>query len=382
MNGKNENNITTLLAPLLVLAAAVRIAADNVVAYSRADESVYLLYAKTGYPQIVRMFLADSGLWVFPPPLRWSWIGATSLFCSITGECTHRTLATLSTLAGIAAVALTYWIARELFGSQIALVATALAATSPLQLALGRRALADEFFCAAVLAALATLLRYVRTRHPGWLAAWIGAATIAFAAKELFLFVYPLLLLFWWLRTRRIALPELAAWVAPPLLYFGVFCLLAGDGTSFLRIARLTASTVGAPYAKQFQSGPPHRVLIDMMAVAPIVTIIALAALVLVALRHQESESRHLAVLTAAILALHAFLPSQNLRYVVTADPLLRILAGTFLFSEVRQRKWLIALLLVNAAVELTLFHAIFIAGEVYDPVTDNLLRALQMLPR
>jgi hypothetical protein len=36
---------------------------------------------------------------------------------------------------------------------------------------------------------------------------------------------------------------------------------------------------------------------------------------------------------------------------------------------------------MVNAAAELVLFHEIFIAAQVYDPVTDNLLRALKMLP-
>ena len=39
-------------------------------------------------------------------------------------------------------------------------------------------------------------------------------------------------------------------------------------------------------------------------------------------------------------------------------------------------------MLLLNAVSELALFHEIFIVGQVYDPVTDNLLRALKMLPR
>ena len=35
----------------------------------------------------------------------------------------------------------------------------------------------------------------------------------------------------------------------------------------------------------------------------------------------------------------------------------------------------------VNAAVELVVFQRIFIAGGVYDPVTDALLHALRILP-
>jgi hypothetical protein len=378
---RRDQPIPFLLGPLLVLSAALRIAINNVIAYSRADETVYLLYAKTGYPQIVRTFLDDPGMWVLPNPLRWSWIGTSSLVCSLVGDCSHRTLASLSTIAGIIVVALTWIVARELFGSQIALAATALAVTSPLQLALGRRALADEFFCAAVLASIATLLWYLRTRHPGWLAAWIAATTIAIAAKEQFLFIYPVLLLFWWLRSRRPGLAEIATWAAPPFLFFAVYCVLSRDVSSFFRIARIITSAMTAPYAEQFQSGPPHRLLIDLMAVAPIVTVVALAALVTITLRSGRAEGRHLALLAAGIVVVHALLPSQNLRYIVHADPLLRILAAAFLVGALKKPRALAALLLLNAAVELALFHRIFVTAQVYDPVTDNLLRALKMLP-
>lgn len=382
MNGERDPSIPFLLAPLLVLSAALRIAVNDVAVYSRADESVYLLYARTGYPAIVRLFLGDPAMWVMPNPLRWSWIGTISGACALTGDCTHRTLASISTLAGIAVVALTWIVARELFEPRIALAAAALAATSPLQLALGRRALADEFFCAAVLASVAALLLYARTNHPGWLAAWVIATTVAIAAKEQFLFLYPVLLLFWWLRTRRAGLAALAAWAAPPLLFFAVYCVLARDVSSFFRIAQIITSSMTAPYAEQYQSGPPHRLLIDLLAVAPIVTIAALAALVVTALRPQWPELCQLALLAAGILAMHAILPSQNLRYIAPADPLLRIVAAAFVAAGVRSPRRLAALLAINAIAELALFHRIFLAGQVYDPVTVNLLRALKMVPR
>jgi 4-amino-4-deoxy-L-arabinose transferase-like glycosyltransferase len=358
---------------VLAAAAAIRIAVNNVVVYSRADETVYLLYARSGFRRAVRMYLGDPGMWVFPNPLRWSWIGITSLACF---DCRHRTLATLSTIAGILAVALTWWIARELFGSAVALVAAALAATSPLQLALGRRALGDEFVCAMVLASIAALLFYLRDPRPTRLVLWIVATTLAIAAKELFLFSYPLVLGFWWLRARKLRRLEVAAWLAPPLLFFALFCALAGDVTSFFAVARATASTAtAATYPTQYQSGPPQRMLIDLMAVAPIVTCVAIAALI--ALRRHP-----LAALAFAMLAVHALLPSQNVRYIAAVEPLLRILAAAFLVTELRDRRWLAGGLIVNAAVELLLFYAIFIRAAVYDPVTDNLLRALKMLPR
>ena len=351
--------------------------------FSPADETVYLRYTQVlagggGYARIIRMFIDDRGMWVFPNPLRWGYLGATTLFCSLTGKSTYRELATLSTIAGIAAVALTYWIGLRLFEPTTALFAAALMATSPLQLALGRRALSDEFFCAVVLGSIVAMLAVARP-SPGPFAplrgrplplrgrgalvtVWVVVTTLAFAAKEQFVFIYPVVLLFWWLRERKLRW----IWALPPVLFFGVFCLLARDVTSFFRIARIIASVLNAPYAQQYQNGPPHRLLIDFLAIAPLVTIAFIAA---AWMRRREP----LLVLAIGILVVHSLISSKNLRYVVTADPLMRLMVASAF-----PRK---SFLLINAVVELALFHIIFIAEGVYDPVTYELLRALRMVP-
>ena len=382
----------TLAAPLLILAAALRIAVDNVTTFSRADETVYFLYAKalaarSGYPSVIRMFAGDRGMWVLPNPLRWSYLGAATLAIRAGGDTLH-TLATLSTLAGIVAVALTYILGRQLFSEKVALIATALMATSPLQLALGRRALADELFCAAVLASLVTMHRYFRSAAPhsraAWLTAWIVTTTTAIAAKEQLLFLYPVLIAYWWMTTRQLRWRDVAAWALPPVCFFAVFCVLARDTSSFFRITQIIMSVMRAPYAQQYQSGPPHRLLIDSMAVAPVVTIVFLAAIVMFALRVSDwsRDVRLLGFLGAGMIAVHAFLPSQNLRYIVCADPVVRLSVAAFLGFELRDRPRIaIALLVVNAIIELQLFHQIFVTGAVYDPVTQDLLHALKMLP-
>ncbi|MGA8808514.1 MAG: glycosyltransferase family 39 protein, partial [Thermoanaerobaculia bacterium] len=383
----------TLAAPLLILAAALRIAVNNVTAFSRADETVYLLYARalsagSGFPSIIRMFAGDRGMWVLPNPLRWSYLGAAALATRIGGDATPHALAMLSTLAGIASVALTYLFGRQLFDEKIALIATTLAATSPLQLALGRRALADEFFCAAVLASLAAMHRYFRSATPrgraAWLAAWIAMTTIAIAAKEQMLFLYPVLVAYWWMTTRVLRWRDVLAWAAPPALFFAVFCALARDVTSFFRITQIITGAMRAPYAEQYQSGPPHRLLIDSMAIAPVVTTLFLAAIVMFALRIGEwsRETRLLGFLGTGMIAVYALLPSQNLRYIVCADPAVRLTVAAFLAFELRGRPRIaVALLAINALIELQIFHQIFVTAAVYDPVTQELLHALKMLP-
>ncbi len=109
-----------------------------------------------------------------------------------------------------------------------------------------------------------------------------------------------------------------------------------------------------------------------------------IAAAVMMVLRPATfpREQRLLALLAAGFLAVHAVIPSQNLRYIVSADPFVRLVVATFLVNELRDRpRILLAALLVNTFVELKLFHEIFIAGGVYDPVSQNLLRALRMVP-
>jgi hypothetical protein len=361
---------------LLVVAAALRIFFDNVTVFFPSDETVYLCFTRTlaeggasAYPRLVQTFIADRGGWIFPSPLRWAYLGASTLFCSASGACTHRALATLSTVAGIAAVALTYWLGLRLFDRPAALIATALMATSPLQLAMGRRALADELFCAMALASFVALVEWTHRRHVAWLAAWVVLTTLTIAVKEQFLFIYPVVLLFWWLHERKIRW----VWVLPPFLFLAIFCLLARDVTSFFRIARIVTSEMGAPYAEQLQNGWPHRVVIDLLAVAPLVIIAAIAAAASV----RMTEQRRLLVLAGGILAVHALLSSKNLRYLIPADPLLRLLVASWL---PRGRWWTVALI-ANAAIELAIFHAVFVTAAVYDPTTSELLRALKMLP-
>src|SRR5437763_7810477 len=89
-------------AALLTVASAIRIFFDNVASFSPADETVYLRYTRAladgnGYARIVRMFLDDQSLWIFPNPLRWTYFETTSLVCRLSGGCSYRTLAALST---------------------------------------------------------------------------------------------------------------------------------------------------------------------------------------------------------------------------------------------------------------------------------------------
>jgi branched-subunit amino acid transport protein len=400
-HGASQRPHMLALTIVVLFAALLRLYWNDVENYAPlADEGHYLTDVSTfahdgikSYPAIVDRFLGDPGRWVYPNPLRWGYVAVASLFCRVAGDVSLRELATLSTMAGILTVLFTWLVGMELVTQPAAIIGAALAAVSPLQLGLGRRALADELFCLSFFVALLLLLRHLRAPSGrgriGWLIAWVVATTFAIAIKEQFLFIYPIVLLFWWLRAnRRVHWRLVAVWMLPPLLFATIFCLLSSSVTKFFRVAWIITSEMGAPYAQQYQSGPPQRILIDFLAIAPLVTVGAIVAGGILLLRRAEREGGewHLAILLAGIVAVHALLPSKNLRYLIEADPLARLLLASLAWKEIRARglSWITAAigLVLNGAVELMLFVTVFVRHAVYDPVTDLLLRALDMLPR
>jgi 4-amino-4-deoxy-L-arabinose transferase-like glycosyltransferase len=389
-----------LLLGILLLGALVRLRVHDVKAFSRADETVYLLSAKrlssegvAAYPDMVRNYLGNRQNWLYPPPLRFGYLGAIGLACQVGAECTHRSLAWVSTLAGILALVATFLLVRELVDVPVALAATALSVASPLQLALGRRALSDEVYCAAVLFALWALVRAARA-PPGAIlgryAVSILLSALAVSIKETAVLLLPAALIaVYVLRGKRFDRRDLVLFVAPALLAYLVFSLLAGSASAAFSLVRAEhAGTVGASYIEQHNSGPAHRLLVDLLMLAPLTSILALASLTLCVFdwRNITPGLRTVVLVLAFILLVGSILPVKNVRYVVHTDAFIRALAAWLLVARVgpasRFGRLLAGVLGLTCVLnEAVLFHRIFVAGEVYDPVTDNLTRALEMAP-
>lgn len=391
-----------LLAAILVAAAALRIGWNNVESYSPADETVYVNYTRTlvdggffrAYPEIARAFESDSRRWVYPSPLRWGYFGLSTLATHIYGSTEPRALAWLSTIAGILAIPLIFGLALQLFDARVALLAAAFTAVSGIELALGRRALQDEVFCFSVLASAYCVMVIVTRRDdetPRWfIALAVASLTLSFAIKESFLYLIPAFAVFLLLhRTpRELRLRHIALFVLPPLFYYAGFCLLTRSVGLFFRTGELVTSAMKAPYVVQYQSGPPHRLLLDFFITTPMVSILAAAAIVFIALTASKRGSeRSIALFVVIAVAIFALVPSKNLRFHVMLDPFIRLLAAWIVASTAvtarAMRSWTLAIVAAaNAVIEIEIFHTIFIAHDGYDPVTQTLLQALGALPR
>ncbi len=397
----HEHRKELLLLGFIVAAAALlRILSNDVASYSTADERVYTEHTRfliqhgwLAYPAFVARYLGDSTQWLYPPPLRWGFFALTTTSCHLAqwggGVCDERTLAWLSTLAGVACVPLTYLLGARLVSPRVGLLGAALTVTSPLQLALGRRALQDEVFCAVILLALLALLpivsSYVSLSWRRYALAMV-ALTAAFSIKETSFLLYPPLvaLLVAAVRRRGWRRADVLLLLLPPILYVLGFALWSRSLSDFFRVAAMVAGTADADYPARFQAGPPHRIWLDLFTLAPIVCILAVGAIAMIASRVNQVEPgvRLLALLTVALALVFTVVTSKNVRYAIMLDPLLRLLAAWALLDLLRARARLMAtVVLASGAAELALFYSVFIVAKVYDPVTATLLRALDAIP-
>ncbi|HEV8534132.1 MAG TPA: glycosyltransferase family 39 protein [Candidatus Limnocylindria bacterium] len=390
-----RRRVYLVLAAVLVAGAILRVHWNDVAEYARSDETVYLISARTlasswsSYPQLVREYIADPSRQLFPLPSRWGGLVITSAACVI-APCTHRTLAWVETIAGIAAILLTFLAARSLFGDRAGLVAAVLTVTSPIQLAMGRRALEDELFLVAILLALWSSVAIAKARVDSARVVALGVAafTLAFALKEVFTLYYPAFaaMLIVLRADHRPRVGDFLLFVLPPFVFAAVFWVLSGDVLHLLTLARIQQSMRGNEYIAQFQSGPFYEPLLDLYVLAPLVTAAGLVAGGLALRDRRGRDAIAATIFVALLLASYGLIP-KDARYFIPADAGFRMLIGWGLggiFSLASLRTWAIALGagLVNALVEIAIFVAVFLRGGVYDPVLANILRALDAIPR
>lgn len=394
-----------LLGLLVIIGAVLRVVVNDVGFYSPADEAHYVDVTRwfgreglSAYPKFVATYLEEQAMWQSPTPLRWGYFSLTTLMCSVHTPCDGRAIAWLSTIAGVLSLLFTYALGHKLVGRTAALLATAVSVVSCLQLGLGRRALPDEVYCAAFLAAFWTFTRVLDSNNQDSRAAvarrwawFVATSALAFSIKEAFVFPYTCFaMLYLFVRTvRNIKPSEVAVFLAPPLLFCLGFVLLGHRPSALVDIMALHEASFSGDYGVRQASGPAHRPLLDFFLLAPIVVALAAAALMkmIVHLREGKKERWLGGFLILALVAV-AGLP-KTARFLVMLDPIVRLLAAWFLvnhglFDKMSARgKGAIAALfvLLNGIVEYLFFDAAFRQRNMIDPTAFDLFAALGAIP-
>jgi 4-amino-4-deoxy-L-arabinose transferase-like glycosyltransferase len=396
----NVKHRLILFAAILIAGAVLRIVWNDIDAddfspddeQHYVDDTVYLVqHGWASYPELTRAHIADPKRWIYPGPLRWGHLLLTTAACKLSTECGPRALANLSTFAGILSILFTFLIGRVLLGDEAALVAAALAVTSPLQLGMGRRALQDEVLCAAALLTILLLCQLVARppesalRRRFLIAAALISTTLTVSMKESFVFYFPAILAMLFLLAprprRKTLMPAITILAMAPIVSAAIFSVLSRSLTAYVALWRIDVIQVDAPFAMQYQQGPFERPLFDLLLLSPIVTVLAIAAAGRVGKNAGADGLNALAGFALVSLTVFGLFSSKNARYVIVVDAVDRLLAASLIVSLPR-RPWLsFAVIALIAATELSLFHTLFEIGDLFDPLTYNLLKVLKVVP-
>lgn len=390
-------------AVLLLVLSALFLSTEGMQYAAHVDEGYYQRYmarfAAQGWgalPALFREYVAQPKDWIFPNPLRLSFIAAAGLLGRVMGT-SFPTLTALSMLSLVALLPLVHGFLRRRAAAEQALWTTALVGFSPLLLGLGRRALNDSF--ATLLMGLSCGLAFEAfhaERGRRVRAGFAAALLLSILAKEsAALLGLPLLALVLVShveahRPTRALLADLLWLAAPPALAVLLWIAAAGDPALVAQVARIILSSPATnDYAIRFGSGPWSRYLIDWVAVSPAVTLLAIAGAgaVLTRARRRDADmlSRFLVLLCALFLfALCLF--TKNLRYAAPLEVPLRALAVMALsqwLPDQPRARWIAGSIAVALLcwLDYRAFEHLFVQRRMYDPISYKILLFLGIIP-
>jgi 4-amino-4-deoxy-L-arabinose transferase-like glycosyltransferase len=363
------------------------------------DEGLYREYvnalSKEGlgaYPDIVQGYidvqkkLPGSIL----PPLRFLYIFAAyiwhSIFGSDTLEALHQVAAFFSMLTLALAAAFTW----RLRGATWAIAIAALMAVAPTQIHMSQHALVDGFFTFWALLVLWLFWENLQApRDWRWLVGYIIALALLVLTKEnsFFVFVALVVLLITnrWLQFGAVTREIVIATLLGPLLGVVVLIFLAGGIDVFLQSYQLSVGkNFQLHYAILTGDGPWYRYLVDLLLVSPIILILALGTLFQLK-RAMKPELFMSIFIAASYLVMCNVKYGMNLRYANMWDLPLRFLAFgqiVTLASWIKPYRGVIIAAAVGllAAIEFHQYIVLAVHYPLYELITHDLLRALQIL--
>lgn len=353
---------------LFVAALALRAKFNNAESYSPADETTYVStmqrFIAPGVPwktlpaELAQEFLRTKS----PHPYRYAWYALGALFCKATGgQVTHRKLAWVSTATSALGVPVAYLLAMR-WGLP-ALPAALLVMTSPIAMAMGRRALQD-----GTLGTL-TVLAFLAASTGRWW--WTGAALMALLfVKEVSLLGWGGYAVVYLFASHGDWLGGLAAFGVPPVVFLGVSLavlnLRPGD---LLTIQSHLTRHEGDAYAMGYGRGPWHAYTQEFSLLSPLVAILVV----------RGWQWTPLAIGLAVYAAVWSVLKFKNYRFFTGADIVLRVLATSALVGLGAAWTW--SLVAVCMLLDFLMFRRVFLQRGVYDPVPHTVAQALDMAP-
>ncbi len=390
--------------PVLVGAGLVLSTADQVTFNASHDEGYYLAYATTiaqdgvgGFRGCFQEYLRYSAQHqYFPSPLRLTTILLDALAVRLEGP-SFRSLQHLSLLAFLILLVLVFDLVRRTFSDATAFLTVLLLATSPLHLAMARRALSDSLLATLMVACLGLCFEALRSstyplRRLGVIA---GMFTVALLARESMVILIPIaltLICVWTVSEKRPVPLGLICAVSIVPLTFSALLAVAAAGTptmAWRTLVTVTEALKTNQYAMQFGQGPWFRYVLDYLLLSPWTTLLYLLWLgALLGTKVRDSVRWYWALIPILFVGLSAP-ATKNVRYALLLETPLRLGAVLFLQQTLRNRQgqhrtrvWVTLAVLGIACYDVQTFQTVVVQQHLYDPVSFRLLQGRHIVPR
>ena len=382
--------------PLHSLAALHPQPAFNMIGF---DEGLYREYVSAlsngglgSYPDIVQGYidvqkkLPGSIL----PPLRFLYIFTAYTWHSIFGSEALDALRQVAASFSMLTLALAAVFVCRIRGTTWTIAIAALMAVAPAQIHMSQHALVDGFFTFWALLVLWLFWENLQTpRDWRWLVGYIVALALLVLTKENSFFVWialvALLVTNRWLQFGIVTRELVIATFLGPLLGAVVLIFLAGGIDVFVQSYQLSVGkNFQLPYAILTGDGPWYRYLVDLLLVSPIILILALGTVFRLN-RAMKPELFLSIFIAASYLVMCNVKYGMNLRYANMWDLPLRFLAFSQIVafaSLAKQYRTVIiaAAVVLLAALEFHQYIVLAVHYPLYELITHDLLRALQIL--
>ena len=389
-----------LLCLILLVGAFLRVYPSAGTKYPGVDEMYYrhgLMFLVhngfTSYPSLVRNYAKVQPTLPVAviPPTRVTLIAAAFLWHQIFNTVPLISLRAVACSAAVLTLLISALFLYRAAGLPAAIAVSALLSCAPMQIQLAQRAYVDGVF--AFTAVLTIWLLWENMRGPSslkWLVPYGASIALMVITKENAAFVFvgilSILACNRWLKIGQVGLPLIMTTFVGALAGATILVIASGGPTTLIQVFQANISkTYATGYVIQTGDGPWFRYILDLIAMSPLVTLLALAALG--RLSFQEAVNRYFALFLAVTYLLMSNLHyGISLRYTAMWDLPLRWLAFTqivLMAASVPSRYRTIFIpvaVAVVCAVDLSHYCLFFVQNGTYDPSATEILRQLNIV--
>ncbi|MFH1779456.1 MAG: glycosyltransferase family 39 protein [Candidatus Omnitrophota bacterium] len=372
--------------------------------FKSADEGYYFTFAnlidKDGiakFPELASTFINRKELQIFPSPLRVGHILSTALWFKLFPN-TYVSLAKFSLFCFVLFLVISFYFARRNFGSDIAYPLVLLLSSSPLIMAMGRRALSDSYgnlLCGLTIWLFLDFLRREnKIKYFVFLIAYTFSITVRESSIILLLFFASFFLIYKYIYKRPISNAYLLGIILLPVFLVGITYLILfkgiGNVIGIVRgIINLHFTTPPSSYSLNFCMGPWYRFIVDFILLSPITTLLFIGyfCYLLVLRKIEWGKAYFMMYFTTIFVVFQIPKYDKVVRYLINLETVIALFSVMLLYVLFRQRdeKWQMHLVFIAVfgifLINYLSFIDIFCLNGVYDPVSYPLLVIRKFIP-